>query len=271
MFPMVFDTFLPLKKRLEFGWTFETLWSSRCVHWILCSSCCIIVKTSSSDCHLLRFQSFDTLTSCSPWAVRSILLALTCPYFCGRTVWKIGGRSPKIKVFFSTRLKKLTAIILLVSSRFKMVFMEYGLPALTEVSRYELFGDGLCPQSGWWCLDKRPGWRPFRRLPWSTTLFPPNYIELGKPSLSYRVACWARPASNLQRQKASRWKEIVHKCPFLHHLKICFCSSGGASKMTPNNLLLGGIASRTSCTLHAIIIIIPLHKLRQRLLGSSGW
>ena len=105
-FPMVFDTFLPLKKRLEFGWTFETLWSSRCVHWILCSSCCIIVKTSSSDCHLLRFQSFDTLTSCSPWAVRSILLALTCPYFCGRTVWKIGGRSPKNKSFLFNQTKK---------------------------------------------------------------------------------------------------------------------------------------------------------------------
>ena len=100
--------------------------------------------------------------------------------------------------------------------------------------------------------------------------FPP--IILSWASLHWAmVACWARPASNLQRQKASRWKEIVHKCPFLHHLKICFCSSGGASKMTPNNLLLGGIASRTSCTLHAIIIIIPLHKLRQRLLGSSGW
>ena len=76
--------------------------------------------------------------------------------------------------------------------------------------------------------------------------------------------------SQQQRQKASRWKEIVHKCPFLHHLKICFCSSGGASKMTPNNLLLGGIASRTSCTLHAIIII-SLHKLPQRRLDSHSW
>ena len=57
----------------------------------------------------------------------------------------------KIKVFFSTRLKKLTAIILLVSYLYPRgleFFMEYGLPALTEVSRYELFGDGLCPQSG---------------------------------------------------------------------------------------------------------------------------
>ncbi len=117
------------------------------------------------------------------------------------------------------------------------------LPALTEVSRYELFGDVLCPQSGWWCLDKRLGWRPFRRLPWSTTLFSPNYIELG-PSL-WCVLSWLRSSSGKKPLGEKRSCISVHFCTtwksvFAPRLK------AGASKMTPNNLLLGGIASRTT-------------------------
>ena len=77
--------------------------------------------------------------------------------------------------------------------------------------------------------------------------FPPIILSWASLHWGAMVACWARPASNLQRQKASRWKEIVHKCPFLH--SNLFWPRRRRVWKWPPIIVLGGIVnSRTQLT-----------------------
>ena len=130
------------------------------------------------------------LTSCFPWVERSILLALTCPSFCGRTAWRIGGRSPGM-----TKHASLLTTVEIDGLRLAISFLNpsvsrpchnvfkativhssldfYGMvtsvgnidsPSLTEASLCELVASGLYRRCVWWCLGKRPGWRPGSRL-----------------------------------------------------------------------------------------------------------